>query len=222
MLDEYIKKVREEVYGKEVREAIASALEKAYEDSNTSVEMEVINARAGYESLGDRLAAFTTEESQKVDEMETRLTELEKSIDSYEKSKFQLRTLTTEDWLVGGTNAGDAVPTGQIASFPIFDLVEEPESLLSVTYNFILKNNGDELRVSVPAFIRGGEEWGYFTESLYCTDIDAATVDVSHIITGGIIQAEEDIDTAKKMEILNQSDTTLEIFSAKAYIVTRW
>ena len=50
-----IKDIRTAVYGADVRESIASALETAYKDADTSVEMEVICARGGQDTLGQRL-----------------------------------------------------------------------------------------------------------------------------------------------------------------------
>lgn len=49
-----IKAVRESVYGKDVRESIATALEKTYNDAGTSVEMEIVAARGTHKTLGDR------------------------------------------------------------------------------------------------------------------------------------------------------------------------
>ena len=49
-----IKNIRKAVYGKDVRESIASAIEQTYEDAiaNGHTDMEVVDARQGYDTLG--------------------------------------------------------------------------------------------------------------------------------------------------------------------------
>lgn len=54
-----INKIRTAVYGLDVREAIASAIEQTYVDANSeNTNIEVVNARGEYETLGERLDNF--------------------------------------------------------------------------------------------------------------------------------------------------------------------
>lgn len=54
--------IRNKVYGKDVKNAIVTALEKVYSNTETNVEMEVAGARGDYSTLGERL------EQQEIDE----------------------------------------------------------------------------------------------------------------------------------------------------------
>ncbi len=54
-IDEAVSNIRRAVYGKDVRESIASALEQAYQDANTSAAMEIADAKKGYPTLKEKL-----------------------------------------------------------------------------------------------------------------------------------------------------------------------
>lgn len=60
-IGEHIEKIRTAIYGKEVLNSIADALEQAYTDAEANVSTEVALARGSYPDLGARLDAITKE-----------------------------------------------------------------------------------------------------------------------------------------------------------------
>ena len=225
MFEENVRKIRESVYGKDVREAIADGLEKAYTDSNTSVEMEVIAARGAFDSLGDRLDAADAEIKNNRDEFTTLVLEMEeleqKIITPTENFMMTKKALSlSEDVRGGGYNTETHIMNeGTGVTFPIFELVEDSDSLLAVIYYIKFNQNGADGFVSCPAFIRESATTGY-----YATKLEAAYTGTSYYnrVIGAQLNFSKNIDTQERFSFSNDhSGKTMKLSEVTAFILTR-
>lgn len=225
MFETFIKKIREAVYGRDVREAIAGALENAYNDSQTSAVMEVIAARGNYDSLGDRMDGAESEINNTqnyLEALEAQMTELNRQINLVEKFKlFEKELSLSEDISGGGYDSNTGVMNeGTGVIFPIFDLVEDPDSLLAVIYYVKYEQQEITGLTSFPAFIRSGETKGYYATAVKCAYTGATYYCTTN---GPQLNSKIIIDTERPVSFQNyNSSKKMKLKSVKAFIVTRW
>lgn len=222
MFEAFIKRIRESVYGKDVREAIAGALENAYTDSRTSADMEVIAARGKMQNLNARLNAIENSiksESSELSNIEAAMTRLESKITGFENSKLKVETIALSSLSgIGGSNG--VINEGSGINLPIFDLVEDADSLLAVIYYVSYSSNGYGGFASFPAFVRNSETTGYYATTL---NMGYTGSTYGNKCDGAQLNFTTTIDTSQTMHISNDnSSQKITLTTVKAFIVTRW
>ena len=87
-ISELAKFIREKGYGSDTREAIAQGLERVYHDAAMSgnANMEVSMARAGFNTLGERLNDTTAQLAQKVDKGNVSVSDINKNLGKLDQS----------------------------------------------------------------------------------------------------------------------------------------
>lgn len=222
MFEEFVKRIRESVYGRDVRDAIAGAIETAYTDSRTSADMEVIAARGGRPDLKTRLNEIESSvqiESAEMGRIKTAMTELEERITGFENSKLKVETLDLGT-LSGTGGSNGVINKGSGIDLPIFSLVEDADSLLALVYFVSYSSNNYGGFASFPAFIRSSETSGYYATTLSMGYTGSSS---GNKCDGAQLNLASGIDAGRKMHVNNDSSSyDIRLTTVKAFIVTRW
>ena len=224
MFKEFVNRIREARYGRDVLEAIAGAVEKAYTDSTTSVRMEVAAARGTYDSLGARLDATDTELENAYTtfvSIDNKICELRDQITSTDNVSLTVRKLSLSDDVRGGgyNTQTHIINEGTSVTFPIFELVEDSDSLVAVIYYIKYQQNNTAGYMSCPAFVRKSTAEGY-----YATRLDCAYTGSTYGCTGtgAQLNSSKAITTQDRFNFGNDnSGKTMTLTEVTAFIITR-
>ncbi len=224
MLKEFVKRIREARYGRDVLEAIAGAIEKAYTDSTTSVRMEVAAARGTYDSLGARLDATDTELENAYTtfvSIDNKIGELREQITSTDNVSITKRDLSLSEEVTGGgyNTQTHVMNEGTSAMLPVFSLVENSDSLVAVIYCIEYKQNDMTGYISCPAFIRKSAAEGY-----YATRLDCAYTGTTYgcAASGAYLNSSRAINLQDKFSFFNDnSGKKMTLIKVTAFIITK-
>ncbi len=224
MLKEFVKRIREARYGRDVLEAIAGAIEKAYTDSTTSVRMEVAAARGTYDSLGARLDATDTDLENAYTtfiSIDNKIGELKEQITSTENFSMTKRNLSLSEEVRGGgyNTQTHIINAGTSVTFPIFELVENSDSLVAVIYYIKYQQDNMAGYISCPAFIRESTAKGFYATRLDCAYTGSAYGCAG---SGAQLNSSKNITTEERFSFFNDNNAkTMTLTEVTAFIITK-